>query len=185
MSSDDVGIAESSASELTAATCAHHRKYVGVQGFSYAELLRSLFAAGVKKIWHIGTLPDEQREAIERKVGGEICFIPNVPSMAKTLIELRPTFYIDSHPIGGGRAQIEALSVGLPILISIPEGTPPLSKGDMAFGNGVTIRELTDVPGAIARISGQHAQLCADSRAVYEEKYHPDVFRRNVRRLIE
>ena len=184
MTTEDFGVAKSSTRVLTAATCGNHLKYVGKQGFTYSQLLNGLFASGVKKVWHIGAVPEEQQAAIHSEVRGNICFVSNVLSLAKTLINIAPTFYFDSHPLGGGKAQIEALSVGLPILQSLPDGTPPLSKGNISYGHAVTIASLDDLPQGIERIKNEHAILSAESRVVYEQNYHPEMFRRNVKRLI-
>lgn len=164
-------------------TCGAPHKYTGSNEFSYAELLAALFAAGVDQILHIGDMPEEQKDLIRTEIvangqnPGRIVFLPNTTSLTEKLLEISPDFYVVSHPIVGGKATVEALSVGLPILHARPASAPPLLSVDMTFGTSVTVSTLEQIPVAVHRLDKEKRVLAKQSRAIYENHYSPAAFR--------
>ena len=69
---------------------------------------------------HIGFLSAEQTLRVNEHLDKLSCrerfiHIEHVSHLASTLSELAPSVYIDSYPIGGGKAIVEAMAAGLPI----------------------------------------------------------------------
>ncbi|MGB6484632.1 MAG: hypothetical protein WBE86_14190 [Candidatus Acidiferrales bacterium] len=164
-------------------TCGSPQKYAGSSEFSYAQLLAALFSAGVHQILHIGDMPEEQKNQIRAGIAASgqeahrVIFLPNTPSLAAKLVETSPDFYLTSHPTGSGKATVEALSVGLPILYVRPASTPSLLNSDMTFTTSVPVSTLEQVPAAVHRLETEKAELAKRSRAVYEKHYSPAAFR--------
>lgn len=169
-------------------TCGSPHKYAGSSEYSYAQLLAALFSGGVDQVFHIGDMPDTQKDEIRTSVAASgqdpsrILLLPNTPSLAEKLVEISPDFYLTSHPIGGGRATVEALSVGLPILYVCPVSTPTLLNCDMTFGASVPVLTLEEVPVAVHRLKTEKNRLGRCSRAVYEKHYSMKEFREGLLR---
>jgi hypothetical protein len=167
-------------------TCGSSHKYEGSSEFSYAQLLAALFSSGVGRILHIGDMPASQKNQICANLvasgqdASRVVFLPNTPSLAGKLVELSPDFYLTSHPIGGGKTTIEALSVGLPILSVCPTSTPPLLGADMTFNTSVRVSALEQIPAAIDLLETQKETLAKCSREIYERHYSPSAFRENL-----
>lgn len=176
---------------ILGATCGSPHKYAGSTEFSYAELLSALFAAGVDQLLHIGEMPEEQKNRVRSEItangqdASRVVFLPNTPFLTAKLLETCPDFYLISHPIGSGKATVEALSVGLPILHPRPASGLPLLFVDMTFGNAVTIRSLEETLPAVLRLRTEMGTLAKHSRQVYERHYSPTAFRETLRSLIE
>jgi hypothetical protein len=168
---------------LIGVTCGSPHKYAGVIEFSYAELLTALFSAGVARIFHIPDVPVWQKNQICADIVAKghdqnrLVFLSNTPSLATKLLEICPDFYLTSHPLGGGKATVEALSVGLPILFVCPTGRLPLLGPDMTFGTSITISALGQVPAAINRLQSEKNTLAKRSREIYEKHYSTAAFR--------
>jgi hypothetical protein len=168
---------------MIGATCGGHYKYAGSTEFSYAQLLAALFSAGVGQIFHIGNLPDERKNQIRAEIAANgqdaqrVVFLPNTPSLAAKLIEISPDFFLASHPIVGGKATVEALSVGLPILHARPSSALPLLVVDMTFSTSVVASTLEQIPSAVRRLEAEKKALAKRSRDIYERHYSPAAFR--------
>jgi hypothetical protein len=164
-------------------TCGSSHKYEGSSEFSYAQLLAALFSGGVDRVLHIGDMPASQKDQICADIvasgqdASRVVFLPNTPSLATKLLEISPDFYLTSHPIGSGKATVEALSVGLPILCVSPASTLPLLVPDMTFRTSVLVSALGQIPAAIHRLETERSTLAKRSREIYEKHYSPSAFR--------
>jgi hypothetical protein len=168
---------------IIGATCGSPHKYEGSSDFSYAELLAALFDSGVGQILHIGEVPARQKDQIRAEIAANgqessrLIFLPNTPSLAVKLIEVCPDFYLTSHPVGGGRSTVEAMSVGLPILYVCAASTAPLLNADMTFATSVRLSTLGETRAAVRRLESERKSLGKRSRAVYENHYSRAAFR--------
>lgn len=168
---------------IIGATCGAPHKYLGSTEFSYAQLLAALFSAGVHQILHIGDVPEAQKNQIRADITANgqdaerVVFLPNTPSLAAKLVEIAPDFYLISHPVGSGKAAVEAMSVGLPILHARPVSALPLLVADMTFGTSVLASTLEQIPSAVHCLEADKSTLAERSRAVYVQHYSPAEFR--------
>lgn len=175
---------------MVGVTCGGPEKYLGRSEFSYGQLLGVLFSTGVDRIFHIGDLPLWQKEQICADIvasgqdAGRVSFLPVVPCLATKLVELSPDFFLTSHPVAGGKATVEAMSVGLPVLFVCVDSTPPLLRADMTFGASVPISTLRQVHFAIRRLETEKIALAKRSREIYEKHYSPSAFRNNLQSAI-
>jgi hypothetical protein len=171
-------------------TCGSPYKYAGAIEFSYAQLVAGLFSIGVARLFHIGGMLDSQKDQICADIvangqdSNRLIFLPNAPSLAAKLLEISPDFYLTSHPLGGGKATVEALSVGLPIVFVCPASRLPLLGPDMTFGTAIPVSTLRQVPEAIRRLEIEKSTLAKRSRGIYEEHYSMKAFREGLLRAI-
>ena len=91
--------------------------------YSYGELISKRLVWRQGFHFHIGDLPDDMLRFIHRRLLAEgidpsrFIHIPWVSSVWLALIEHKIDLYISSFPIGGGRASIEAMGSGTPLLM--------------------------------------------------------------------
>jgi hypothetical protein len=167
-------------------TCGSPYKYAGSIEFSYAQLVAGLFSIGIARLFHIGGMLDSQKDQIRADIvasgqdSNRLIFLPNTPSLAAKLLEISPDFYLTSHPLGGGKATVEALSVGLPIVFVCPASRLPLLGPDMTFGTAIPVSTLGQVPEAIRRLEIEKITLAKHSRGIYEQHYSMKAFRQGL-----
>lgn len=191
LTAQDIGTVQiSDRRPVVGVTCGSPYKYSGSIEFSYAELVAALFSIGVARLFHVGDMPDSQRNQICTYImangqdPNRLVFLPNVSSLAAKLLEISPDFYLTSHPLGGGKATVEAVSVGLPVLFVCPASRLPLLGPDMTFGTAIPISTLEQVPEAIRRLESEKRTLANRSREIYETHYSAKAFREGLLRAI-
>ncbi|GAC1614264.1 MAG: hypothetical protein NVS4B13_09050 [Candidatus Elarobacter sp.] len=87
---------------------------------SYLDVLRARFGARDGTHIHFGDLTGEQLRAIQfaRAEGGwcdRFIHVPHVSRLSFAMIEAGAALYLDSYPVGGARALVEAMAAGLPL----------------------------------------------------------------------
>jgi hypothetical protein len=191
LTADDIGtVSMFKRYPIFGVTCGSSHKYEGASEFTYAQLLAEMFSAGVHRILHIGNMPASQEDQIRANIAlhgqdsSRIVFLPNTTSLAAKLKEISPDFYLTSHPLGSGKATLEAMSVGLPILYICPASTPSLLNSDMTFGASVSVSTLDQVAAAVRRLDTERESLGKGSRAVYEKYYSQAAFREGLLSVI-
>lgn len=110
-------------SALTTASCGRMSKFdAGTYAFRYERAVALMLKATRGYHVHIGDLTEDFTRKIYAELDAEnvshnrFIHIEWVPSLCQALIEHGVDVYVASFPIGGGKAVIEALSVGLPVV---------------------------------------------------------------------
>jgi len=91
--------------------------------YSYLELIAKRLKLRNGVHFHIGNIPEGMLESIRKQLAAEgidsdrFIHIPWVKSLWAALIENNIDLYISSFPLGGGRASIEAMGSGTPLLM--------------------------------------------------------------------
>lgn len=172
------------------ATCGHHGKFQGQFLFTYGQILGQLFASGVDRFYHIGAVSEVQKNNIcaEIKNAGhdseKLIFYGGVLSLAETLKEIAPHFYLGSYPVSGGRSAVEALSVGLPFLLIRPPESSPLLCVETSLGAAVVAQSLADIAERLERIRKEGKKLAKLSREHFDRYYAPAIFRQKLLALL-
>lgn len=93
--------------------------------YDYFEFIPKIISATKGRHFHIGHLSESKLEMIFKlleKAGlpqTSFVHIPRTPSLATLLIELKIDLYISSFPLGGGKASLEVMAAGIPIVMHI------------------------------------------------------------------
>lgn len=108
---------------LTTASCGRMSKFeAGTYAYRYERAVALILKATRGYHVHIGELTAEFMRKIHTEFDAEnvshnrFIHVEWVPSLCQALIEHRVDVYVASFPIGGGKAVIEALSIGLPVV---------------------------------------------------------------------
>jgi hypothetical protein len=155
---------------------------------SYLDVLTQRFAARAGAHMHIGSLTAEQTLRIGEHLDKLSCrprfvHIGHVANLATALSELAPSVYIDSYPVGGGRAIVEAMAAGLPICAARHD--PNLDSSSFCYPEcfgwthpaqvGTILAELD--PATLER----HAFL---SRTYFERNHSQKTFKQRLQVLV-
>jgi len=155
---------------------------------SYLDVLTKRFAAREGLHVHIGSLSAEQMLRIQQhleKLGCRERFvhIEYVPHLASALHEWAPSVYIDSYPIGGGRAIVEAMAAGLPICAASHD--PNLDSSTFCYPERFWWTHPAQVEKILAELDPptieRHVAL---SRKCFEQNHSPAIFKRRLQALI-
>lgn len=192
MTVKDFGIRQADFTQpLTGVSAGAAYKYAGRAGFTYGELIAELVASGVSTMHHIGDVTTEQvvewRAQLVKRGQREdsIVFHGNVPSLALALQNISPHFYLNSHPVGGMKALIEAMSVGLPFVhVHTPEKLPLFRWPDTAYGKAIIIKSLKDALTTVRQLRERGEAQGQHNRELYESQFAPAVFQRQLRSLV-
>ncbi|MBN3753910.1 hypothetical protein G3N95_13245 [Paraburkholderia sp. Tr-20389] len=108
---------------LTTASCGRMSKFeAGTYAFCYERAVALMLKATRGYHVHIGELTADFMQKIHAELDAEnvshdrFIHVEWVPSLCQALIEHAVDVYVASFPIGGGKALIEALSIGLPVV---------------------------------------------------------------------
>jgi hypothetical protein len=155
---------------------------------SYLDVLTARFAAREGTHVHIGFLVAEQKLCIEQHLErlssrDRFAHKEHVPHLATALGELPSAVYIDSYPIGGGRAIVEAMAAGLPICAARHD--PNLDSSSFCYPDCFWWDQPAHLGTILAGLDpatlGRHATL---SRTHFERNHSQKVFRQRLQALV-
>ncbi len=176
---------------LTVVTCGSWPKYIDRPGvFTYRELLVALFKGGVQQVTHISNIPEVEQTRLRQFLSASgieperLQFVLCVPVLAEALLELSPDFYLDAHPVYSGRAVTEAMSVGLPVMMTAPPDGTTAVHVDMSGGHAVKIESLKDVAVGVQTIRARHREMSVTMRTQYELRYSETHYRNKLLDII-
>jgi glycosyltransferase involved in cell wall biosynthesis len=145
----------------------------------YFELLPLMLRASGGTHIHIGGLLPERLETIARSLlaagvdPARFVHVPWVKSVAQALIEQGVDLYISSFPLGGGKATLEAMAAGIPLLMHQSYRSRFLGGEDIAYPGAFVWRtpdQLLDILGDLdAATLAEHS---ARARHHYETYHH-------------
>jgi len=148
---------------------------------SYADIVPLVLRTTRGMHIHIGALPKTMLQGIAAGLAragvprNRFVHLPYVRNLASALVSHRVDAYLGSFPLGGGRATVEAMGAGLPLLVHSNYRTVFFSDTNEVYSEALVWRhpdELADHLKALAPETLQrHAAL---ARAYFDEKHRPE-----------
>jgi hypothetical protein len=143
--------------------------------YRYAEILPQMMAQTGGEHIHIGALPAEvvaqihgnlDRQSVPRE---RFQHIPHVDSLSVSLHDLKVDLYVASFPTSGGKALIEAMATGIPVLYHVNYQSRFACVADMVYPEAFRWSDLDSLMAALRAVNrtalAHHAAL---SRAYFE-----------------
>lgn len=171
----------SSETGLRTASSGSPNKFEADYTYRYAQIVPRIIAATGGEHVHIGNLSQSTLDEIRGALSDNgidpqrFVHIPWVPSVWSALVQQRIDVYITSFPLGGGRAAIEAMGAGVPIIGHLSYVSPFFGGQDMLYPEAFLWQSPDDLIVHLRSIDrdqvGREAQT---ARAYYEEHYRPD-----------
>lgn len=158
---------------------------------SYAAIVAVLLKEGGGTHLHIGQLSDRmvgdiQRELDAAGIGRDrFVNIPVVPNLADALIEHRVDAYVGSFPYGGGRATVEVMGAGVPLLMHSNYRSIFFSNSVEAYPGAMIWRTPGELAQHLHAITPELLQSQAHAaRRHYEQRSAPPLLRDAMRRTL-
>lgn len=168
---------------LVTGTSGREEKFVAAGYlYDYFELLPRMLQASRGRHVHIGPLSEAALGRIHAELAAagidaaRFRHLPWVPSLATALVEQQVDLYLPSFPLGGGKSVLEAMSVGLPLLMHENYHDRLLSGVDLAYPQAWVWRTDAQLLEALARTTrAELEQQAQAARTHFESHHHPRV----------
>lgn len=170
----------STGSLVTCSTGRAEKFEAGSYLYDYFELLPKILRTTGGRHVHIGHLHPAQLERLDAAMAAagvhrsRVAHIPWVDSVAQALVAHEVDLYISSFPLGGGKATLEAMASGIPLLMHQSYRSRFFGGVDIAYPGAFVWRNVAELVDVFGRID---ASVLADhsSRARrHYEKFHGD-----------
>ncbi|WP_237181329.1 glycosyltransferase family 4 protein [Paraburkholderia tropica] len=142
---------------LTTCSCGRTSKFEsGTYDLHYERAVARILAASGGYHIHIGELPETFLQRIYAELDAadvsrdRFIHIEWVASLSRALIEHSVDVYISSFPLGGGKALIEAMSVGLPVVTHDSYRSRYHGGGDLTYPGSFSWVEYEDLKNILS-----------------------------------
>lgn len=159
-------------------------KFEGIYLYNYFDLLPEILKNSSGLHYHIGSLSEQSLNQIFNNLANaginqnKFKYIPWVASLSKALIENDIDLYLNSFPMGGGKACIEAMSAGIPIATHSNYTSQTLNCSWLCYPEAFcwnTPKELLDYIKLLNPELLKEQSLY--SRSHYEKYHHPELIK--------
>jgi hypothetical protein len=119
-------------SRLRIATCGDQRKYDGAARYRWADYAVAALRQPGAEILHIGGATEAFQADLRQALSAagvdpeRYVFVGPKPNLPETLIEHETDVYLSSYPVTGGKANLEAMIAGIPVILPVDEDVAPL-----------------------------------------------------------
>lgn len=167
---------------LVTCCCGTGNKFVGHYPINYFDTVAErLHRIGGKHV-HIGPIdpPHRQHLAAQLQARGvaldRFVYLQSVPDLRQALREQRVDLYLVSFPLGGGRALIEAMAAGVPVVGHANHRDKLLGGADLLPQEAPVWTEVSELIGILGSLTPERLEsLSRVSRARYEAHHHPQL----------
>lgn len=146
--------------------------------YQYPEIAGTVLAATRGTHIHVGPLPDEIFSQIRADVAAlglpadRFIHVKNTPNVWQLFLDDAVDVYIGSAPYGGGRATVEAMGAGLPLVIHSNYRSEFLSVEFEVYREAMIWRDLDQLQVQLSTIdTAKLERHSALSRAYYEDHH--------------
>jgi hypothetical protein len=168
----------------TTCTSGSYNKFESPYDYSYIELLPQILASSGGTHIHIGTLPGEvlQQIAANLQVAGiaaeRFVYQPWVPSLWDAIKTYEVDIYLNSFPLGGGRASVEVMGSGTAMIGHYNYNSRLLSSFDVIYPEAFFWHHPEELAAHLAQLApSQLADQAAHARRHYEAYHHPQILK--------
>jgi hypothetical protein len=165
---------------LVTCCCGSDHKFTGRYPIDYFDTVADILKTTSGRHIHIGPIQDQhKRRLLDRLVANGVALerfqhIDYVPNLRKALLELKVDAYMVSFPLGGGRALIEAMSAGMPVIGHLHHHNNVLSGTDLLPKSAPVWSSVQELLAILQSLDQDTlAALSAASRERYETFHHP------------
>jgi hypothetical protein len=167
----------------------HHYLESLPYAYEYPLVVPEILKASSGTHIHIGPLSDKTLSVISAgmdKLGiaqDRFINIPYVASLWKALLEQKVDVYIGSFPLGGGRATVEAMGCGMPMIIHSNYRSHFLSVEFEVYPKAMIWRSPNQLLACIEQLKNINIlkEQAAASRAYYEHHHSPQILSKAIK----
>jgi len=173
---------------LITCCCGAEHKFIGRYPIDYFDTIAEMLKGTSGKHIHIGPIQDADKRRLLAKMASygvehdRFQHIPHVPNLRAALVELDVDVYMVSFPVGGGRALIEAMAAGVPVLGHRHHHHAVLGSADLLPEASPVWSDVPELLSILRSLKPETLQaLSSASRTRFEERHHPRLLAKAVR----
>lgn len=142
---------------LRLATCGDQRKYMGPAPREWAEWAIAAMRLPGAEMRHIGPMSQAFQDELHKALAdagidpARYVFTGMAPSLPAALIEHGTDVYVSSYPVDGGKANLEAMLAGAPMVVPYDEDAPPLLQFSVPLRHYVLVSDPAKLSEAVDR----------------------------------
>ena len=146
--------------------------------YEYAEIIPHLLHETQGEHIHIGPLSPHYIERIHRRltsigvVHERFVHIPWVESVWQALIEHNVDIYLTSWPLGGGKALVEAMGAGIPVLMHVNPISRFHSSIELGYEKALTWRSPAELFSQLSTLDTKKLAEHSNAAREHYEKHH-------------
>lgn len=146
---------KSNPKRLRFASCGSLHKFTGVMGQGWADYVSAALRRPGSEFFHIGPTTPEFETAMRgvlQKNGidpARYHFNGFAPSLPAELAKLGIDIYLSSFPEPGGKANLEAMAAGVPVIVATSPTAPPLTRFSLPLSRYIGISHPKEMAQAI------------------------------------
>jgi hypothetical protein len=161
-------IGERTPGPLRIATCGHLDKYRGAMTHRWLDfVIAALRQPGGAELIHFGRVDEAFRAEMQQGLTAAgfdpaaYVFAGETPDLSADLQARNVDAYLMSYPLGGGKAGVEAMAVGLPPIVPTDPSSPELLRFDFPADTWISITSPADMARAIAEATAKRAAIAS------------------------
>lgn len=158
--------------------------------YQYADMVPAILKATGGTHLHVGQIPEELLARIRKSLADlgiahdRFQSLPSVDSVWEFFLRKNVDIYIGSAPSGGGRATVEAMGAGLPLIIHSNYRSAFLCVQDEVYREAMIWRDFDQLSAHLATIGEpQLRRQSILSRSYYEDHHTPQKFAQALARI--
>lgn len=170
---------------LVTCCCGMEHKFTGRYPVDYFDTVAAILKARAGKHIHIGSIEEQRkRRLLDTLAAGGVAtdrfqHIAHVPNLRTALLDLKVDAYLVSFPIGGGRASIEAMAAGIPVIGHLHHYNNVLGGTDLLPNTAPVWSNVQELLAILQTLNQDTlVALAAASRERYETFHHPRLLAR-------
>jgi hypothetical protein len=165
---------------LVTCCCGSEHKFTGRYPIDYFDTVAAILKTRSGKHIHIGPIEDQHRRRLLDTLAANgvaldrFQHIAHVTNLRAALLELNVDAYMVSFPVGGGRAVIEAMSAGVPVVGHLHHHNNVLGGTDLLPNIAPVWSSVQELLAILQSLDCDRLiALSAASRERYETFHHP------------
>lgn len=150
---------------LRIATCGSPHKYEGARRYAWRDYAVAALKTPGTEVIHIGPTKPELEDQIRKALAAariapeRYVFAGWAPSLGEELVKRQADVYLSSFPETGGKANLEAMAVGLPVIIPMGADMPPLTRFTLPLSHWLEIDRPDQLDAAIDQALALRAKM--------------------------
>lgn len=156
-------------------------------GIGYSDMVATVLKGRDAQHYHIGSLSGDFRGALAQVLSHHgipetrFIYVGEAPGLADVLTSLEIDLYLPTLPQGGGKAMIDAMSRGIPIVVHENARDRLWGGRDLVYPEAPSWRTLDELDTIIADFDEATWRSQSEAASRYFTAYHaPDLFRRQL-----
>jgi hypothetical protein len=144
-------------SRLRMSTCGDQHKYGGSARYHWTDYaVAALRQPGVEML-HIGEMSQACQAEVHQALSAagldpeRYVFAGPKPSLPQALADNDIDIYLSSYPAPGGKANLEAMVAGVPVIMPVDDGVPPLLRFRLPLKHYVEVGAPEDLATAVPK----------------------------------